>query len=295
MYIEFTCPPVPHLVVAGESTFRPGDIHESRILTEVFDLILVTKGTLFIEEDDYQFSLRPNDYLILLPEHRNRGFRPCLEETHFYWVHFNTTGHYQKNYSTKGQKQKKMNRRRFYQRDDFSIFISNEGHLDASTSAYIQESIRNLSEVQINNNQRQKLFFDPKMAPLEAQQSFLSILSILRSKNEDEDSNNLPAQIYSYIQAHSKQPFSLEDIAKTFAYHKSYIIQLIKKNYDLTPTQLHNQLRLEESKNLLLKSDYSIQRIAEETGFYDSAYFSRRFKEYTGISPSVWRKQHLSS
>lgn len=293
MYIEFICPPVPHLVVAGESIFRAGDIHESRILTDVFDLILVTKGTLFMEEDDYQFSLQPNDYLILLPGHRSRGFRPCLEETHFYWIHFSTTGHYQKNYTTKGQKQKKMNRRRFYQRDDFSIFLSNEGHLDETTSLYVQETIRNLSEVQINNKNRQKLFFDPKMAPLEAQQSFLSIISSLRSKNEDKDSNNLPAQIYSYIESHSKQPFSLEAIAEKFAYHKGYIIQLIKRNYGVTPAQLHNQLRLEEAKNLLLKSDYSIQRIAEETGFYDSAYFSRKFKEYVGESPRAWRKENL--
>lgn len=292
MYIEFICPPVPHLVVAGESIFRAGDVHESRVLSEVFDLIIVTKGTLFIEEDDYQYSLQKNDYLILLPGHRNRGYRPCLEETHFCWIHFTTTGHYQKNYTTKGHKQKKMNRQRFYQRDDFSIFLSNEGHLDGETSNHVQEIIRTISEVQINNKIRKKTFFESKIAPLEAQQAFSSIISSLRSKNENEDSNNLPAQIYSYIASHSKQPFSLNTIAKNFSYNKSYIIQLIKKEYGVTPAQLHNQFRLEEAKNLLLKSDYAIQRIAEETGFYDSAYFSRKFKEYVGETPRKWRKEN---
>lgn len=290
MYLEFVCPPMPHLVVAGESIFRPGDIHESRILTEVFDLILVTKGTLFIEEGDSQYSVNQDDYLILLPNQRSRGFRPCLEETHFYWLHFYTKGHFRLNDSTKGYKQKKMNRTRYYQRDNFSIFISTEGHLDKATSQYIQEAILNLSEVQINNKIRQKIFFDPKMGPLESQHTFLGIFSSLHAPNETNHSGDLATQIYHYIESHSKQTFSLDKIAAKFNYHKSYIIQIIKKRYNQTPAQLHNHFRLEEAKNLLIKSDYSIQRVAEETGFYDSAYFSKKFKEYYGQTPRDFRK-----
>lgn len=293
MYLEFICPPIPHLIVAGHSLFRPGDIHERRTLTNIFDLIIVEKGTLYMQEDDYQYALNPGDYLILVPNKKHHGFRPCLEDTLFSWVHFSTTGSYHLEHSSKLQKRKRMNHKKYYKKDDFSFFINNFAHLDVEQTELILNFINRLEEVKIDNPKRKKLFFTPKVDDFEAQQLFLSILGNIRTKDYFSTDYDIATQIYAYIESHSNQPFSLDVLAKKFAYHKSYIIQLTKKHYEITPAQLHNKFRLEKSKSLLIKSSMSIREISEELGFYDAAYFSKLFKKTYQITPKKFRTTYF--
>jgi len=295
MYLEFICPPMPHSIVAGRSIFRAGDIHERRVLTDIFDLILIEKGTLYMEEDDYQYTLNAGDYLILVPNKKHRGFRPCYEETRFVWIHFSTTGPYHLEYSSKQQKRKRMNRRKYYKKDEFSFFINSQGHLNAQQTNLILAIVDRLEEVKIDNPAHEKVFFTPKVDEFEAQRLFLSILDGIRTQEYLATDYDVASQIYSYIESHSSQPFSLDNLADKFAYHKSYIIQLIKKHFDTTPAQLHNKFRLEKARNLLLNTTMSIQAISEELSFYDAAYFSKLFKKEYLSSPNAYRKNFLIS
>lgn len=294
MYLEFICPPMPHLIVAGRSVFRAGDIHERRVLTDIFDLIVVEKGTLYMEEDGYQYTLNAGDYLILVPNKRHKGFRPCLEETHFSWLHFSTAGSFGLEFSSKQQKRKRMNHRKYYKKDDFSFFINNQAHLNTQQTSFILSIIDRLEEVKIDNPTHEKIFFKPKVDEFEAQRLFLSVLDSIRTQEYFSTDFDIASQIYSYIESHSNQSFSLDTLSEKFSYHKSYIIQLTKKHFGTTPAQLHNQFRLEKSRNLLLKTTLSIQEIAEELGFYDAAYFSKLFKREYHSSPKNYRKDFFA-
>ena len=46
-----------------------------------------------------------------------------------------------------------------------------------------------------------------------------------------------------------------------------------------------------EAQRRLLLSDEPIQQISEELGFCDQFYFSKKFKQFSGISPIKYRKQ----
>ncbi|MNI97963.1 Transcriptional activator NphR [compost metagenome] len=52
------------------------------------------------------------------------------------------------------------------------------------------------------------------------------------------------------------------------------------------------QYRLEQARLLLLKTDWSMARIAEEVGFVYASYFSRCFTARNGITPLQYRKQY---
>ena len=52
-------------------------------------------------------------------------------------------------------------------------------------------------------------------------------------------------------------------------------------------------LRIETAKNLLKKTTYTINEISSKVGFKNPLYFSRKFKEKTGVSPSEYKKQFL--
>lgn len=58
----------------------------------------------------------------------------------------------------------------------------------------------------------------------------------------------------------------------------------------LTPKQYVIQLRLHHARNLLKTSDYTVSDIAENSGFKNVYYFSRLFKEKTGMTPKKYRE-----
>jgi len=51
------------------------------------------------------------------------------------------------------------------------------------------------------------------------------------------------------------------------------------------------KMRIQQAKELLTQTQLSISAIAFQTGFNDSSYFSRVFKEETGDNPAEWRKE----
>ena len=50
--------------------------------------------------------------------------------------------------------------------------------------------------------------------------------------------------------------------------------------------------RIEESKNLLCTTNYSIRDISTIVGFSNSSYFSQMFKKSTGLSPREYKLQY---
>jgi two-component system response regulator YesN len=50
------------------------------------------------------------------------------------------------------------------------------------------------------------------------------------------------------------------------------------------------KLRLERAEQLLHDTDWRISRIAEHVGFESFSYFSKRFREAMGMTPSEYRR-----
>lgn len=84
MYIIFTCPPLPHLIVGGKSLYRVGDLHLRRIMPSTFDLIFVTAGKLYLEENSQKYILKKGEFLILPPNRLHKGYKCCDEATDFF-------------------------------------------------------------------------------------------------------------------------------------------------------------------------------------------------------------------
>ena len=50
-----------------------------------------------------------------------------------------------------------------------------------------------------------------------------------------------------------------------------------------------SRIRVEAAKEMLLESPLSIAEIAARTGFQDGFYFSKKFKQLTGMTPRQYR------
>lgn len=93
-----------------------------------------------------------------------------------------------------------------------------------------------------------------------------------------------------YIESNFEQQITVDDIAKSVNLSSSYFSRIFKETTNTSPYDYMLSVRLEKSKELLHKTDFSISQIAYKTGFNSDANFIYFFKKQTGISPLKFRK-----
>ncbi|MDR7236925.1 response regulator transcription factor [Neobacillus drentensis] len=117
-----------------------------------------------------------------------------------------------------------------------------------------------------------------------------------RNTPKDED-ENLPfstiEKVLQYIETTPLDQITLKDAAEFVHMNHSYLSQLFKQQLNKKFVDYITELRIEESKRLLLNTSLRMSEIAERVGYSDLAYFSNNFKRLTGFSPSEFRKSAL--
>ncbi|MFW5682372.1 MAG: helix-turn-helix domain-containing protein, partial [Phycisphaeraceae bacterium] len=67
--------------------------------------------------------------------------------------------------------------------------------------------------------------------------------------------------------------------------------RLFKRVVGRTPQQYLLKWRVRHAQRMLMESDAAISEIARRVGYRDVHFFSRQFKQVTGVSPLRFRKQ----
>lgn len=94
---------------------------------------------------------------------------------------------------------------------------------------------------------------------------------------------------------YKRTDLSIEKLAKRLLTNRTYLSQIINEEFDKKYTDFINEYRVKEA--MLMLSDiqftkkYSIEAIANEAGFNTISNFNSVFKKYTGITPSVFKKE----
>ena len=292
MYIHFTCPPLPHLIVGGMSIYRKGDRHERRMIHNTFDLIYVREGVLYMEEKGKQFTVQEGEFLILVPERTHMGYRHCTEDTVFSWVHFYTEGAFSYSDAPAVNLSDKMNKNKYYQKEQFHVSLPQFGLIPEGYREKLLGYLDQISLVKIDRYNQQKLFFDSVSSQIEYQILFMNILALICSCNDQPREKTLAEEIYEYLCANYRQPFSLTELSRQFSFHPAYITRCIKKKYQLTPLQLLTRIRIEEAQKLLGTTQLHVNIIGENVGYSAPAYFSKQFKKVTGMTALEYRLNH---
>lgn len=98
-------------------------------------------------------------------------------------------------------------------------------------------------------------------------------------------------RITDYINAHlSSADLSVESLAHEVNISRSVLFKKTKALIGLSPMELIRDLRFRKAAALLEDGEHTVTEIAFLTGFYDSHYFSKSFKQVYGVSPSDYRK-----
>jgi len=93
----------------------------------------------------------------------------------------------------------------------------------------------------------------------------------------------------SYIRRNYTNQISVEDIAAHVMFSSDYLSHTFKEFTGNTIIYYINYLRCHHARSLLRKDELSISSIATQCGFNNVSYFTKTYKKFFGVSPSVYK------
>ena len=95
------------------------------------------------------------------------------------------------------------------------------------------------------------------------------------------------AKATQYLQAHFRETVRMETLAELCGMSLSGFHHHFKEITTLSPLQYQKSLRLMEAKRLIYQEKSAIAEAAYQVGYESPSQFSREYKRYFGIAPSV--------
>ena len=92
-----------------------------------------------------------------------------------------------------------------------------------------------------------------------------------------------------YLDTHFTESISIAEVASRFFYTREHLSRLFRRYLNITITEYLAYRRISYSCQLM-KSDATLADICYQSGFNSLSTFIRTFKQVTGVTPSVYRK-----
>lgn len=94
----------------------------------------------------------------------------------------------------------------------------------------------------------------------------------------------------AYLQAHYTEEITVEQLAGQAGFSANHFTKLFRQRMNLTPSQYLAEQRMRLAKQLIA-NNVQIKAVAQQVGYRDEHYFSRVFKKWEGVAPSVYIRQ----
>ena len=116
------------------------------------------------------------------------------------------------------------------------------------------------------------------------------IESVYNSRDAKKMSQLKPA--IEFMQYHYYQPLTLADVAKAAHLSVSRLAHLFREQMGMTIVDYLTNVRINHAKRMLLTTENNCTRICYEVGYNNQSYFTRVFKQITGMTPREFRNQN---
>lgn len=105
--------------------------------------------------------------------------------------------------------------------------------------------------------------------------------------------DNLVDIVLEYIDQYYMMELTINEIAKFIHISPQYLCRLFKQQLKLRPFEYINQVRINKSKSMLLKTPTpKIENVSHAVGFANPSYYTAIFKKVEKITPREFIKQH---
>ena len=230
-----------------------GEWKHSNKVIDTYELIFVTKGSVYINNADTEYNLGVNDVLLIEPGVRHFGYQ-FSTDVEFFWMHWHADDNPLKNIS--------------------GGTVKNPYHIILY--------FRQLIEAQVMGKSQETRDYLTRL-----------ILIELDINTQQPKTNTVVAKIKVWIQANSNSPITTAEIANYFGYNADYINRVFKKSFQKTIKQYIDEERIRYIKALMINQNLPLKIVATRAGFSDYKYFLKFFKYHEGITPSEFYKQFV--
>jgi AraC-like DNA-binding protein len=279
--LELQIPALPQFITIGRSIWKPGDQHFARSFN-VYDMIYVSKGTLYMKEQEQSYAVSEGHLLVLEPNATHYGYLPCEEYTEVTWIHFVHTPprrelihehiHWTLPLDTGTTKDLAPKEQHIYLPKFAAVRAGTiVPFLDRMLELHHTFSIRHALQLQAE--------FIGLLAEL---QSYIRRLDSSRSRMLSDD-------IIDYLQQRISLPFNGKQMESDFHFHFDYLARCLKKHTGLSPIQYLHTLQIEKAKSLLQNTSLTVSEIGGQLGMENPSYFIKLFRKQTGLTPGQYR------
>lgn len=273
-------------------------IHLSRALVYSYELIVVTKGILYISYQGRKYSIASGQYVLMHPDETNNhqyGYRASLVD--FYWLHF-TTSYLPNTVPLEYGKP-------FHMDHPNHIVIPDQGTLLNPEQVlvllrHLQDYTRsnyNLSHIDYKTAAMPELPFAKPVVDYLTTTILCEIYKQECTRRTSEEMDTTTAtfkkrvyySILDYIHKNTSINLKAQDIASTFGYNEKYLSRMFKTLTGLTLKQYILQQKVEDANRYLAETEMTISEIAFSLGFTDPHNFMKLYKKVMGLTPTEYR------
>ncbi len=112
-----------------------------------------------------------------------------------------------------------------------------------------------------------------------------------RSAQADVTGGPLAEQADAIIRERYYQDGGVAAIAEVLRVAPATLSRTYTEHYGYGPREAIERCRLAKAEQLLVESDYAIDRIAHKVGYHSHTAFGRAFRRRHGITPRLWRRR----
>lgn len=128
-------------------------------------------------------------------------------------------------------------------------------------------------------------------------QMIIHIVRSIRPESADysaspKELDELRYRIIEYFFTRYSERLMLDELAKVLSLSTKQTNRIIYLYYGVSFKQKLAETRIEVAKDLLLNSDWPLNRIAEAVGYLQPHNFAKQFKKKTGLAPSEFQQRN---
>lgn len=265
-------------------------MHLTRELTN-FELMVVTKGTLYIADQTRQYEVKEGEYLLMPPGAHQHGFRQG--NCSFYWLHFlpsETVLPKETAQSAPFHSWKLLDCPSNRLPGEFSDFLGIPlyGKLAAPDRVIILMKQLQDTALRYHNSLLCGSLTCAILCEISCQGPIWQSSSAFGQKRQ------ILQDLISYIQYHSSENLKVSALAEYFGYSEKYLSSLFRSEMGMTLKHFIQKTRMDSAMAELSDTNHPISQIAYNIGFQDAHNFSNAFRKITGMSPGQYRKSYGS-
>lgn len=150
----------------------------------------------------------------------------------------------------------------------------------------------NISDYQIIDNELASIFMNADSLEELFNLLYTTLLEISKDLHTISDDYRIEL-IQQYIYGHLCDPdFNVNSISDYFHISLPTLSRFYKQKTGQNISTFINDLKIERTKELLIKSDHSIEYIVEKMGYSNTSSFIRKFKSIVGVTPGQYRQSY---